>query len=346
MKLPGSCVGSWTRMRCARTTLSCITSSVTTERPVDFYGVVSIYKQHLCRREIVEKFIVINCASWLVSRLTRRLKMIPLERHDDSSTGITSTLSTKSLQTALPIPSGPSPNNWADIGGFLLPSSADQFQMERMRILHLAKLSTWERRIGIAVDRCSSQSEEDIHFARCVCSVILQPVQNTRSETRGSKLPSWDMLPLWFRRHVVTLITSRRTGLKRMMTKVLWLCCTREIGKKENLSPMGITIDWGNLGRKVIRSWDKIRLMFNLLMHGNWVVYFRTWSRRSLFCGRAPICQDQSNVWSSQRLLHVILKFDTKIPRSVTFVQVNLISVAPTHQNLRIVQAKRQSGKS
>ena len=36
----------------------------------------------------------------------------------------------------------------------------------------------------------------------------------------------------------------------------------------------------------------------------------------------------------------------TKIPRSVTFVQVNLMSVAPTLQNLRIVHKKRQIGKS
>ena len=49
---------------------------------------------------------------------------------------------------------------------------------------------------------------------------------------------------------------------------------------------------------------------------------------------------------SSRRLLRVILKFETKIPRSVTFVQVNLMSVAPMLQNLRIVHAKRQSGKS
>ena len=33
-------------------------------------------------------------------------------------------------------------------------------------------------------------------------------------------------------------------------------------------------------------------------------------------------------------------------PRSVTFVQVNLMSVAPMLQNLRIVHKKRQSGKS
>ena len=29
------------------------------------------------------------------------------------------------------------------------------------------------------------------------------------------------------------------------------------IGKKENLSPMNVTIDRGNLGREVIRNWDK-----------------------------------------------------------------------------------------
>ena len=45
-------------------------------------------------------------------------------------------------------------------------------------------------------------------------------------------------------------------------------------------------------------------------------------------------------------ITRVILKFETKIPRSVTFVQVNLMSVAPMLQNLRIVHKKRQSGKS
>ena len=39
-------------------------------------------------------------------------------------------------------------------------------------------------------------------------------------------------------------------------------------------------------------------------------------------------------------------KIRDQIPRSVTFVQVNHVSVAPTLQNLRIVHKKRQSGKS
>ena len=32
----------------------------------------------------------------------------------------------------------------------------------------------------------------------------------------------------------------------------------------------------GNLGKEVIRNWDKIHLNVNLLMHDNWVAYFRT----------------------------------------------------------------------
>ena len=131
---------------------------------------------------------------------------------------------------------------------------------------------------------------------------------------------------------------------QKMMTKEQWLCWRRVIGK--NLSPMDVTIERGNLWKEVIRNWDKIHLNVDFLMHDNWVAYFRTWRRRSLFSGRALTCRSQSSVWTSQRLLHVIPKFETKIPRSVTFVQVNLMSVAPTLRNLRIVHKKRQSGKS
>ena len=50
----------------------------------------------------------------------------------------------------------------------------------------------------------------------------------------------------------------------------------REIGKNENLSPMNVTIDRGNLGRGVIRNWDKIHLNVDHRMHDNWVVSFTT----------------------------------------------------------------------
>ena len=76
--------------------------------------------------------------------------------------------------------------------------------------------------------------------------------------------------------HIVRLMNSPQKGLKRMMTKVLWLYGRSEIGMKENLSPMDVTIDRGNLGKEAIRNWDKIHLNVSFLMHDNWVVYFRT----------------------------------------------------------------------
>ena len=75
--------------------------------------------------------------------------------------------------------------------------------------------------------------------------------------------------------HIVRLMNSRQKGLKRMRTKVQWLCWRRVIGKKENLLPTNVTIDRGNLGRGVIRNWDKIHLNVNHLLPGNWVAYFQ-----------------------------------------------------------------------
>ena len=53
----------------------------------------------------------------------------------------------------------------------------------------------------------------------------------------------------------------------------------------------------GKPGKKSVKiSWDKNLLNVDLLMHGNWVAYFKTWRRRSLFSGRAQTCGSQSNV--------------------------------------------------
>ena len=43
----------------------------------------------------------------------------------------------------------------------------------------------------------------------------------------------------------------------------------RVIGKKENLLPTKVTIDQGNLARKVIISWNEDLLNVDHLMHGN-----------------------------------------------------------------------------
>ena len=53
-------------------------------------------------------------------------------------------------------------------------------------------------------------------------------------------------------------------------------------------------------------------------IHDNWVVSFRAWSRRSCCqsCGRAQTCRNQSDVFNSLKLVHVTLKFETKILRS------------------------------
>ena len=60
--------------------------------------------------------------------------------------------------------------------------------------------------------------------------------------------------------HIARLMNSLTKGLKRMVTKVQWLC------------------------------WK---------LHDNWVAYFKIWSRRSLhrFCGRAQTYWSQSDVF-------------------------------------------------
>ena len=96
----------------------------------------------------------------------------------------------------------------------------------------------------------------------------------------------------------------------------------------------------------LVMSWNKDLLDDDHRTHDNWVVSFTRWSRRSPSNGRVQTCGNQSNVWNSRKRLHVTLKFETKILRSDIFSQVNLMSVAPTLQNLRIGLRRRQSGKS
>ena len=77
--------------------------------------------------------------------------------------------------------------------------------------------------------------------------------------------------------HIVRLMNSRQKRSKKNDDKSAVAVLKKgEIGKKENLLPMNVTIDRGNLGRKVIRNWDKIHLNVNFLIHDNWVVSFKT----------------------------------------------------------------------
>ena len=112
------------------------------------------------------------------------------------------------------------------------------------------------------------------------------------------------------------LMNSRRTGLNRMMTKVLRLCWKKGNGKKENPPQMLVTIERGYLWTEVIRSWDKIHLNVSFLMYDNWVAHFRTWSRRK-YAETNPTCEiHEGNCTSYQNSR-------PKSPRSVTLIQVN-----------------------
>ena len=54
------------------------------------------------------------------------------------------------------------------------------------------------------------------------------------------------------------------------------------IGMNEDLSLSKVTINQGNLIRRVIRSWDEDLLNVDHLMRDNWVVYFKTTPPKSI----------------------------------------------------------------
>ena len=122
--------------------------------------------------------------------------------------------------------------------------------------------------------------------------------------------------------HIVRLMNSPVKGTKRMMTKVQWPCWGRMSWTTEQGNPL--------FALTYVTSMATDLLCATYQVNDNWVASFRMWSRRGChqFFERAKTCRNQSNVWNSRKLL------------------VNLISEAPTLQNLRIGLKKRQSGKS
>ena len=121
----------------AGNTLSCIISSSTTQRPGDFYGVFSTYKQHLRpKTRYCQEAHPLNPSHHDWVNMLTWLQVISMEQHGGAVTGITSALSTKPLQIVLrqrrralhhlwrP---GSIPNKWADVCGFLKPSDSDRY---------------------------------------------------------------------------------------------------------------------------------------------------------------------------------------------------------------------------
>ena len=91
---------------------------------------------------------------------------------------------------------------------------------------------------------------------------------------------------------IARLMNSLAKGLKKMVTKVQWLC------------------------------WK---------LHDNWVAYLKIWSRRNLhrFCGRAQTYGSQSDVFDSLKPWYVMLTFEAKVHRWEWFAHVIPISVSP-----------------
>ena len=80
---------------------------------------------------------------------------------------------------------------------------------------------------------------EELTITHFVKSGTLQNACSTRPRV-VAKLGRYALM------HIARLMNKLVKGPKRIMTKVLWLCWKREIGMKENLSPMLVTIDRGN----------------------------------------------------------------------------------------------------
>ena len=113
--------------------------------------------------------------------------------------------------------------------------------------------------------------------------------RSRRSLTYGRALTCRSQSSVWSSQRLLHVIPKFETKIFRLVTFVQ--VNLMSIGKKENLLPMDVTIDRGNLGRGVIRNWDKIHLNVSVLMHDNWVAYFRTWRRRSLFLRKSTDMQ-------------------------------------------------------
>ena len=117
--------------------------------------------------------------------------------------------------------------------------------------------------------------------------------------------------------HIGRLMNSRQKGLKRMMTKVQWLCWGREIVKKENLSPDGCHDRSGKFDKRGDQKLgqNSSKRQFSDARQLGCVFQDMTPPKSILRKGTGhaeanPTCEIHA------RLLHVIPKFETKIPRS------------------------------
>ena len=195
----------------------------------------------------------------------------------------------------------PTGNVWKEtivVSATILISVGKVHHQIRLRILPCSKMSEnhWEPKVpGVRVpaveclDGLARITSKELPTTHSVKDGILQNACSTKTRMVA-------VLGISAHSHIARLTHSRQNGPNRIMTKAPWLYWKRVIGMNENLSPMDVTIDRGNLIRVVVKSWDEIHRNVNYLMHDNWVAHFRTWRCRSLLSGRVPTCRSQSSV--------------------------------------------------
>ena len=207
----------------------------------------------------------------------------------------------------------------------------------RLRILSCSRMSENHRESEVPVAECldglARITLEELAITHFVKNGTLQ----NACSARPTVLVGWGKV-------LIRTSSGWWTADKKVSQEWWQKCCDYVEKGKLARKRMNVPIDRGNLGREAIRNWNKIHLNVNLLMHGSWVAFFRTWRCWSQFSGRAPACRSRSNVWNSQRLW---TSHQNSRPKSFARIYSrNFMSVAPTPQNLRIGLRRRQSGKS
>ena len=187
-----------------------------------------------------------------------------------------------------------------------------QNRHSRILLRDLPRSRVWKMHREPEVPEAEAQVEEWLDCRARISSKELAPFHSVKKGILQNACSTSPKMDANFGKsalmHTARLMSSLAKGLKRMVTKVQWLC------------------------------WN---------LHDNWVAYFRIRSRRSpqRFCGRAQTYWSQSDVFDSLKPCYMMLTFKTRIHRLEWFAQVIFISVTPMLHNLRIGLKKRRNGK-
>ena len=212
----------------------------------------------------------------------------------------------------------------------------------RLRIVSCSRMKENHREPEVPEDRVPVVEFLDGHGR--ITSKELAPIHSVKSGTLQSACSTSPRvvadLAKSARMHIVRLMNNLVKGPIRMMTKVQ-LPCWRKYELHDRTGQIVVDRDTrhesnhGPVGRRSSNA-RQLGCVFQDMEPPKLTSILR----------KAQTCRNQSNVWNSRKLLHVTIKFETKIHRLEWFAQVILISVAPTLQNLRNGLGRRKIDKS